>query len=137
MSLSAGTRIGPCEIVGLVGAGGMGEVYRARDAKLNRDVALKVLPDLLADDPDRLARFQREAQVLGALNHPNIAHIHGFEETPTAHAIVMELVEGEDQSEVATAAASAPGADRPSFVFIVNWAEELRSKLGAKQAALN
>ena len=72
----------------------MGEVYRARDAKLNREVALKVLPEMLAADPDRLARFRREAQVLGALNHPNIAHIHGFEDTSDAHAIVMELVEG-------------------------------------------
>jgi len=102
MSLSAGTRIGPYEVIGLIGEGGMGEVYRARDAKLNRDVALKVLPAVLADDPDRLARFQREAQVLGALNHPNIAHIHGFEDSPSTgsghsgvtHAIVMELVEG-------------------------------------------
>ncbi len=101
MPLSPGTRIGPYEVIGLIGEGGMGQVYRARDAKLNRDVALKVLPDLLADDPDRLARFQREAQVLGALNHPNIAHIHGFEDSlstgsgqAAAHAIVMELVEG-------------------------------------------
>ena len=94
MSLSAGTRIGPYEVVGLLGEGGMGEVYRAKDLKLNREVALKVLPDFLAGETDRLARFQREAQVLGALNHPNIAHIHGFEDTTSAHAIVMELVEG-------------------------------------------
>ena len=94
MSLAAGTRVGPYEIVAAIGAGGMGEVYRARDTKLNRDVALKVLPEALAADPDRLARFQREAQVLAALNHPNIAHIHGFEDAGAAHAIVMELVEG-------------------------------------------
>src|SRR5258708_32620605 len=77
----------------------MGLVYRARDTKLNRDVALKVLPDAFATDPDRLARFQREAQVLASLNHPNIAHIHGLEESGGVRAIVMELVEGEDLGE--------------------------------------
>jgi serine/threonine-protein kinase len=94
MTLTAGARLGPYEILSSLGAGGMGEVYRARDAKLNRDVALKVLPDLLAGDPDRLARFRREAQVLAVLNHPNIAHIYGFEDSGAIHAIVMELVEG-------------------------------------------
>ncbi len=102
MALSAGTRLGPYEVITAIGAGGMGEVYRARDSKLNRDVALKVLPFSVAQDPDRIARFRREAQVLAALNHPNIAHIHGFEEgrlagpdqTGEAHALVMELVEG-------------------------------------------
>ncbi|MEO5568692.1 MAG: protein kinase, partial [Gemmatimonadaceae bacterium] len=93
-SLTPGTHLGPYEILGPLGAGGMGEVYRARDAKLHRDVALKVLPESLAGDPDRLARFRREAQVLAALNHPNIAHIHGFEDSGTIHALVMELVEG-------------------------------------------
>lgn len=73
MSLSVGTRLGPYEILAPIGAGGMGEVCRARDAKLNRDVALKILPDAFALDPDRLARFKREAQVLASLNHPNIA----------------------------------------------------------------
>ena len=106
MPLTSGTRLGPYEIVAAIGAGGMGEVYRAHDAKLNRDVAIKVLPDLVAADPERLARFHREAQVLAALNHPNIAHIHGFEESRASgpghaaiHAIVMELVEGEDLSQ--------------------------------------
>src|SRR6186713_636967 len=94
MPLSPGTRIGPYEIVEIVGRGGMGEVYRARDSKLARDVALKVLPDAFAADADRLARFHREAQVLGALNHPNIAHLYGFEDAGTTHALVMELVEG-------------------------------------------
>src|SRR5438046_3341741 len=79
MSLPAGSRLGPYEIVSQLGAGGMGEVYRARDTKLHRDVAIKVLPDSLAADPDRLARFQREAQTLASLNHPNIAYIHGLE----------------------------------------------------------
>ena len=77
----------------------MGEVFRARDTKLNRDVALKVLPDSFASDPDRLARFTREAQTLAAINHPNIAHIHGFEESGGVRAIVMELVEGDDLSQ--------------------------------------
>ena len=77
----------------------MGEVFRARDTKLNRDVALKVLPDSFASDPERLARFTREAQTLAAINHPNIAHIHGFEESGGVRAIVMELVEGEDLSQ--------------------------------------
>ena len=77
----------------------MGQVCRARDIKLNRDVALKILPDAFASDPDRLARFQREAQVLASLNHPNIAHIHDLEESDGVRALVMELVEGEDLSQ--------------------------------------
>ena len=99
MSLSAGTRIGLYEVTGSLGAGGMGEVYRARDTKLNRDVALKILPDAFATDPDRLARFTREAQTLASLNHPNIAHIYGFEEAGGVRALVMELVEGDDLSQ--------------------------------------
>jgi serine/threonine protein kinase/Tol biopolymer transport system component len=91
MSLSPGTRIGPYEVVATLGAGGMGEVYQARDTKLNRSVALKILPAAFASDPDRLARFKREAQVLAALNHPNIATIYGFED----QALVMELVPGQ------------------------------------------
>src|SRR5712692_9360756 len=78
--MSARGRLGPYEILGLLGAGGMGEVYRARDTKLQRDVALKILPEMFAHDSDRLARFQREAQVLASLNHPNIAAIYGLEE---------------------------------------------------------
>jgi len=95
MQLTAGTRIGAYEVVSLLGEGGMGEVYRARDEKLNREVALKILPPALDHDPDRMARFRREAQVLASLNHPNIAHIHGFEDSGATHALVMELVEGE------------------------------------------
>jgi Tol biopolymer transport system component len=93
-SLRAPHRIGSYEIVGLLGAGAMGEVYRARDTKLNRDVALKVLPPLLAFDPDRLARFRREAQALAALNHPNIGAIYGFEDSSSVLALVLELVDG-------------------------------------------
>ncbi len=81
MSLTSGTRLGADEVISLIGQGGMGEVYRARDTKLGRDVALKVLPDLFADDPERLARFQREVRVLASLNHPNIASIYGLEES--------------------------------------------------------
>ena len=99
MPLSPGTRIGPYEIRSALGAGGMGEVFRARDTKLNRDVAIKVLPDVFAHDPERLTRFRREAQVLAALNHPNIAHIHGFEDSNGIPALVMELVEGPTLAE--------------------------------------
>src|SRR6266699_1167710 len=94
MALTPGTRVGAYEITAAIGAGGMGEVYRARDTKLNRDVAIKVLPESLAHDPERLARFEREAKTLAALNHPNIAHIHGFEDSTGVPALVMELVEG-------------------------------------------
>jgi Tol biopolymer transport system component len=113
MSLDAGARLGPYEIVALLGAGGMGEVYRARDTKLNRDVAIKVLPDLFAADPERLARFTREAQTLASLNHPNIAQIYGIENLPPeggshVNALVMELVDGDDLSVlIARGAASA------------------------------
>jgi len=93
-ALEPGARLGPYVIEELLGRGGMGEVYTARDTTLNRTVAIKVLPDPLADDPERLARFRREAQVLATLNHPNIAHIHGFEESTGVSAIVMELVDG-------------------------------------------
>jgi serine/threonine-protein kinase len=91
-------KVGPYEIVAKLGEGGMGEVYRARDRKLGRDVAIKVLPDAFTRDPDRLARFKREAQVLASLNHPNIAAIYGLEDSGSTHALVMELVEGEDLS---------------------------------------
>ena len=99
MALTSGTRLGVYEITALIGEGGMGSVYRARDTKLNRDVALKVLPDEFASDADRLARFTREAQTLASLNHPNIAHIHGLEESGGVRALVMELVEGDDLSQ--------------------------------------
>ena len=94
MSLVAGARLGPYEIVAPLGTGGMGEVYRGRDTKLNRDVAIKVLLPAVANDPDRLARFSREAQVLASLNHPNIAAIYGLEDAGDVRALVMELVEG-------------------------------------------
>ena len=94
MALAPGTRLGPYEIAAQIGVGGMGEVYRATDTKLKREVAVKVLPAALAADPERLARFQREAEVLASLNHPNIAAIYGLEEADSTKALVMELVEG-------------------------------------------
>jgi eukaryotic-like serine/threonine-protein kinase len=94
MALAAGTRLGPYEIQSPLGAGGMGEVYRARDSKLNRDVALKILPARFTDDADRMARFRREAQVLASLNHPNIGSIYGLEESNNVRLLVLELVEG-------------------------------------------
>jgi serine/threonine-protein kinase len=99
LALTPGTRLGVYEVVAAIGEGGMGQVFRARDTRLNRDVALKVLPDSFANDPDRLARFTREAQTLASLNHPNIAHIHGLEESDGMRALVMELVDGEDLSQ--------------------------------------
>ncbi len=99
MSLQPGTTLGPYEVVAEIGRGGMGEVYRARDTKLDRDVALKVLPEAFTADPDRLARFEREAKVLASLNHPNIAAIYGLEESEGMTALVMELVDGDDLSQ--------------------------------------
>src|SRR6266540_1404623 len=95
MTLSAGTRLGPYEILAPLGAGGMGEVYRARDPKLGRDVAIKVLPEAVAGDAERLARFEREARSLAALNHPNIVTIFSIEESGGTRFLAMELVEGE------------------------------------------
>ena len=94
MPLTAGARIGAYEIVAAIGAGGMGEVYRARDTRLRREVALKILPDSFALDPDRLQRFEREAQLLAALNHPHIGAIYGLEDGGSVRALVLELVEG-------------------------------------------
>src|SRR5215467_14464180 len=95
MPLTAGSRLGQYEIVAALGAGGMGEVYRAHDTKLGRDVALKILPESFTHDPDRVARFRREAQVLASLNHPHIAQIHGLDEANGTQFLVLELVDGE------------------------------------------
>src|SRR5262245_45334988 len=94
MPLTAGAHVGPYEILAAIGAGGLGEVYKARDTTLNRDVALKILPEAFALDAERIARFKREAQVLASLNHPNIGAIYGFEDGGGAHALVLELVGG-------------------------------------------
>ena len=90
MAMSAGRRLGSYEITSALGAGGMGEVYRARDTKLNRAVALKILTEAFTRDPDRLARFTREAQVLASLNHPHIGAIYGFEDSSETHALVLD-----------------------------------------------
>ena len=95
MPLAVGTRLGNYDIVGPLGAGGMGEVYRAKDTKLDREVAIKVLPAAFAQHPERLARFEREAKVLASLNHPNIAAIYAVGESPEGKALVMELVKGQ------------------------------------------
>ncbi len=100
MPLSAGTCLGPYEILSAIGAGGMGEVYRAKDTRLKRDVAIKVLPDSFATDPERLARFHREAELLATLNHPNIAAVYGLEQADGTTAIVLELVDGETLSDL-------------------------------------
>jgi len=124
MPLTAGTRLGPYEIVAAIGSGGMGAVYRARDSKLNRHVAIKVLNDRFLDDPGRLRRLQREAQVLAALNHPNVAPIHGLEESDGIRAIVMELVDGED---LAARIARGPIAVDEALLFARQVAEALEA----------
>jgi len=132
MSLVPGTRLGSYEVVAPLGAGGMGEVYRARDTTLNRDVAIKILPDVVAHDADRVARFTREAQTLAALNHPNIASIYGIIEAPASpdtggsgphvHALVMELVEGDDLSVLI---ARHAGSKDPASTCGIPFAEAL------------
>jgi serine/threonine protein kinase len=99
MSLTSGTKLGTYEILSAIGAGGMGEVYRARDTKLGREVAIKVLPEEFTQHPQKLARFEREARLLAALNHPGIATLYGVEESEGKPFLIMELVEGETLSE--------------------------------------
>src|SRR5262245_51691690 len=112
MALAPGTRIGAYEVVDQIGVGGMGEVYRALDTHLKRQVAIKVLPASVAGDSDRLARFQREAEVLAQLNHPNIAAIYGLDNADGHSALVMELVEGPTLADLI--ASAAPEAERVS-----------------------
>src|SRR5512137_2417224 len=102
MALTAGTRLGPYEILGFVGAGGMGEVYRARDPRLGREVAIKILPEEVGRDPERLARFDREARAVAALNHPNILTVHDVGRQDATPYVVMELLEGETLRELAS-----------------------------------
>ena len=113
MALTPGTRLGPYEIVAPLGAGGMGEVYRARDTRLGRDVAIKVLPEDVASDPDRLARFEREAKAVAALNHPNIVTLHSIEEADGVRFLTMELVEGQSLDRCWPARSAAGARARP------------------------
>jgi eukaryotic-like serine/threonine-protein kinase len=99
MPIPPGRRLGTYEVLAAIDAGGMGEVYQAHDTKLRREVAIKVLPEAFAHDPERLPRFQREAKMLAALNHPNIATIHGLEQSNGTSYLVMELVSGETLAE--------------------------------------
>ena len=125
MALSAGTRLGLYEILSALGSGGMGEVYRARDTKLGREVAIKVLPEAFLFDPDRVARFEREAKVLASLNHPHIAALYGMEESGGRHFLVMELVEGETLAErlsnvggsFRTRHCAPPGPQDPAYLL--------------------
>ena len=129
MSLTAGARLGPYEILSALGAGGMGEVYRARDTRLQRDVAIKVLPEVFASDPDRLARFEREAQLLASLNHPHIGAIYGLEESGGVRALILELVEGPtlaDRIAQGPVPLDEPRPNRPS---------ERRATLPSRQTA--
>ena len=116
MRLSPGTRFGAFEVLSAIGAGGMGEVYRAHDEKLGRDVAIKVLPDRWLEDPERLARFRREARLLASLNHPNIAAIYGIEDVDGVHALILELVEGETLADRLAQGPrlTAEGSSRPA-----------------------
>src|SRR5438552_12164731 len=99
MSVTIGSKLGPYEITALLGQGGMGAVYRGRDSKLKRDVAIKILPEEFSRDSDRLSRFQREAEVLASLNHPNIAAIYDFQEATESKFLVLELVDGDTLAE--------------------------------------
>ena len=121
MTLLPQACLGPYEIVEAIGAGGMGEVYRARDARLGRDVALKVLPAVFANDAERMARFEREAQVLASLNHPNIAALYGFEESGGVRALVMELVEGPTLAERIAGGPTSPAHHSRCSTRAVNY----------------
>jgi serine/threonine protein kinase len=123
-----GTFIGPYRVDTLLGVGGMGEVYRARDTKLNRDVAIKILPAAFASDPDRLSRFTREAQVLASLNHSNIGAIYGFEDSGSVHALVLELVEGPTLAEMQDGSAVRASSSRPDT------AQSLKPKAESQRA---
>ncbi len=158
MTLTAGTRLGPYEILSAIGVGGMGEVYRARDTKLDRDVAIKVLPEAFVADPERVARFQREAKTLASLNHPNIAAIYGLESQERLRPHRAE--DGQIRGEVSASARAGGGGPRgrtydvsndgqrflmikdnatgdrasapASMVVVVNWSEELKAKVPVK-----
>jgi eukaryotic-like serine/threonine-protein kinase len=122
MSLSSGTRLGHYQVSALIGEGGIGQVWQATDTQLNRQVALKTLPDAFAEDPGRLVRFQREAQVRASLNHPGIASIHGIEEAEGTRALVLELVEGPTRMVTQV-------APTPQISVVLNWTQELLERV--------
>ena len=130
MALTVGDHLGAYTVTAQIGAGGMGEVYRARDTKPDRDVALKVLPDAFTSDPDRLARFEREAKVLASLNHLNIRHIYGVEEAEGTKALVLELVEGPTLADPCRPHAGA-GDGRRSDLFRDHRSTDPGSAIGA------
>lgn len=129
MSLTPGQKLAHYEIVEAIGKGGMGEVYRARDTKLGRDVAIKVLPEEFAQDKERLARFRREAKLLASLNHPNIASIHGLEEHQATPFLVMELVDGETLAERITRGPIPLDEAIPLFIQIAEGLELAQAHL--------
>ena len=113
MAISIGQQLGPYEITALLGKGGMGEVYRARDTRLKRDVAIKVLPEEFSEDTDRLARFHREAEILATLNQSNIAAVHGLEKADSITGIILELIEGETLADMLARGPLAPSDALP------------------------
>ena len=136
MALAPGTRLGPYEITAQIDVGGMGELYRATDTNLKRQVAVKVLPASVAGDAERLARFQREAEVLAALNHPNIAQIHGLEKSDGTIALVMELESVGPSTmpdgQFVAAAPSSADVNRQQIQIVLNWTEELKRLVPTK-----
>ena len=128
MAIRPGARFGAYEILAVIGEGGMGEVYKARDTRLHRDVAIKVVSQLFASDPDRLARFEREATVLASLNHPNVAHIYGVEESNGISALVMELVDGPTLADLIAEHRGTGVARRPH-----RWSSLDRSPMRSKR----
>jgi serine/threonine protein kinase len=137
MPINAGTRLGSYELGAQIGAGGMGEVYQAHDTKLGRDVAIKLLPEAFAHDPERLSRFQREAKMLAALNHPNIATIHGLEQSNGTSYLVMELVSGETLAERVKREGALPVEEALAICKQIAEALEAAHEKGISQAWIN
>ena len=135
MAIPAGTKLGTYEVTSHIGSGGMGEVYQAHDSKLGRDVAIKVLPEQFARDPERLARFQREAKMLAALNHPNIAAIYGLEESGSTHCLVMELVPGDTLRE--RVAGGRPVPIEEALTIAKQIAEALEAAHGSEKGIIH
>jgi serine/threonine protein kinase len=134
MSLSPGTRLGNYEILAPIGAGGM-EVYKAQDTKLDRKVAIKVLPEAFAENKDRLSRFERQAKLLASLNHPNIATIHGLEESSGTHFLVLELVQGETLAERISRGAIPIDETLPIFRQIAEALEAAHEKTNSRSSS--